>query len=51
MSLADGQAEAISDRGNHNGDMETGDSMGYWELEVIGCDSRAGHQKEVQSGS
>lgn len=34
-----------------HGDMEAGDSMGYWELEVIGCDSRAGHQEEVQSGS
>lgn len=34
-----------------HGDMEGRDSMAYWELEVIGCEWRAGHQKEVQSGS
>lgn len=46
MNLADGQAEAISDRGvNTCGDVEARDSMAHWSLGVV---SRAGPLKEVR---
>ena len=40
MNLADGQAEAVSDRGvNTCGDVEARDCMAHWSLGVV---SRAG---------